>query len=229
MSDSNRPNKTVFIVDDEVDLTNVLTHRLEANGYTVRAFNHPKDLLRHSYADKIIPDLFIVDLMMPEINGFELCKEIRADPRFKTTPILLLTAHSTREQKLLGFEHGVDEFMGKPYDSQELLTRIQNLLEKKETYRAEVEAERLKVLQETAVAVSHGMMTPLTAISLSVQQLKRTLAGSEVAKSVQEELDTIAEALSKIEALVYKLQRVSGVVTEEYFDGVSMINLDAAG
>ncbi len=217
--------KTIFVIDDEAALTEVLKVRLEARGYTVHAFNNP--LLALKALTALTPDCFIIDLLMPEMDGYALCREIRGQAAFRTTPIILLTAQSTRERKLEGFECGIDEFMGKPYDADELLGRVENLLEKKQTYQDEIQAERAKVLKDTAVTVSHEIMTPLTALSLNIEQISRECGRLGIA-AFSEELDTMQKCLVKIEELVIKLQRVTTVATEPYIGDVEMIDLDGS-
>lgn len=213
----------IYIVDDEPALTDVLKLRLSACGYLVKTFNHPfhaLDALEHD-----TPGLFILDFMMPDMDGFALCKEIRRRAHLRTIPVLLLTACDNRTERIRGFEAGIDDFMNKPYDAQELLTRVRNLLRKQDIVEEKIESERLQTLQDTAVTVSHEIMTPLTALSLTVQHMKRRLAGDT---TLVADITTVEEALAQIESLVYKLQRVSAVATEEYIGGVSMINLNAS-
>ena len=217
--------KLIFIVDDEVELTQLLTLRMEACGYEVSAFNDPLALL-----DTLIhrtPDLFIVDLMMPGIDGLELCKRIRAVSQFQSIPILMLTACYGQKERARGYECGIDDFMNKPYDARELETRVKNLLDKKRMHQKALEEERLLTLQQTAVTVSHEMMTPLTALSLSIDQVRRF--GARLPDNpIEDDLDIITQALSEMEELIYKLQRVTGVATESYIGEVSMIDLNAS-
>lgn len=215
-------SKQIYIIDDEEELTRLLKMRMEAAGYEAHTFNRPLEAL--AALEHTTPDLLIVDLMMPEMDGIELCKRIRDIPRFKTVPILMLTACYQQPERVRGFECGIDDFMNKPYDAKELMTRIGNLLNKRSVHQQQLESERLRILQETAVAVSHEVMTPLTALSLSLSNVKRYNTKADV----DDDIDIMAQALSNIEALVYKLQRVTNVATEEYIDGISMINVDAS-
>ncbi len=215
----------ILVVEDSPTQAELQKHLLENHGYQVSIAYNGRDALESVKNDK--PTIIISDVLMPEMDGYALCREIRGQAAFRTTPIILLTAQSTRERKLEGFECGIVEFMGKPYDADELLGRVENLLEKKQTYQDEIQAERAKVLKDTAVTVSHEIMTPLTALSLNIEQISRECGRLGIA-AFSEELDTMQKCLVKIEELVIKLQRVTTVATEPYIGDVEMIDLDGS-
>lgn len=124
MADEHR--KTILVVDDEPDVTELIEYKLRQSGYTVRAVNDP--LRAVGLARDLRPDVIVLDVMMPELDGVRLLRMIRADSLLKDTPVILLTARSATEDRVKGFETGADDYVSKPFEPRELLLRIQALL-----------------------------------------------------------------------------------------------------
>lgn len=124
MSDEHR--KTILVVDDEPDVTELIEYKLRQSGYTVRAVNDP--LRAVGLARDLRPDIIVLDVMMPELDGVRLLRMIRADSLLKDTPVILLTARASAEDRVKGFETGADDYVPKPFEPRELLLRIQALL-----------------------------------------------------------------------------------------------------
>ncbi|MFM7389910.1 MAG: response regulator transcription factor [Vampirovibrionales bacterium] len=116
----------LLVVDDNPTITELLKVNLELQGYTVLVAHNAFDALAYAQQDK--PHLAILDLMMPEVDGFTLCQRIRKLPGRERLPILMLTALSSIEDKGKGFESGADDYLTKPFDVQELLMRVRALL-----------------------------------------------------------------------------------------------------
>ena len=120
-------SKKVLIVDDEKDLVDMLKLRIEAMGYEVySAFDGQEGLAK---AREIKPDLIVLDIMMPKMNGYEVCRFLKFDDEFKDIPIIMLTARGQEADKQLGEEVGADEYITKPFDSNELVEKIKSILE----------------------------------------------------------------------------------------------------
>lgn len=115
----------ILIVDDDVQVTALLKKLLTNQGYDATAINHSSKAIQT--ATTIIPDLFILDLMMPQPDGFKLCKMLRADPKFSETPILIITAMDISNARATAF--GANDYLAKPFDLDELITKIESLLE----------------------------------------------------------------------------------------------------
>ncbi|MCH8524095.1 MAG: response regulator [Balneolales bacterium] len=118
----------VMIVDDEPVNIKVLTAQLNRAGYDVISFHHGRDALDYLNVEKI-PDLILLDVMMPNLNGFEVCKIIREEYSQTELPVILLTAKSQTTDVLQGFKHGANDYIAKPIAKDELLARIKTHLE----------------------------------------------------------------------------------------------------
>lgn len=116
----------IYVVDDEKDLTWALEKSLSHEGYQVVAINDGLEALRLMRRRR--PDLVILDVVMPQMDGVEVCRRLRADPILSAIPILFLTVQETVEQKIEGFEAGCDDYLAKPFDLTELKLRIKALL-----------------------------------------------------------------------------------------------------
>lgn len=116
---------TILIVDDLQDMREVLTDMLYGNGYHVLEADSGANALR--MAEVHLPDLVLLDIMMPEMDGFEVCRRLRAHPTLNTVPIIMVTALDDRQTRLRGIEAGADDFVGKPFDRTELRARIRTV------------------------------------------------------------------------------------------------------
>ena len=118
----------IFVVDDEEDLTDLLHYQLGKEGFKVKFSNNPYEALVN--ARDFSPDLIILDVMMPDLDGFQLLRMIRADNLLQKTPVIMLTAKTDLEHRIKGLEQGADDYLGKPFDSQELVLRIRSILKR---------------------------------------------------------------------------------------------------
>ena len=119
--------KRILVVDDEVDLVNLVKMRLEANGYeAVGAYDGQEGLDK---AKKEKPDLVILDLMLPKMDGYKVCRMLKFDEKYKKIPIIMFTARAQESDKKMGEEVGADAYITKPFEPEVLLTKIKELLE----------------------------------------------------------------------------------------------------
>ena len=115
-------------MDDEKDLTDLLHYQLGKEGFEVKFANNPFEAL--GKARDFNPDLIILDVMMPDLDGFQLLRMVRSDNLLQKVPVIMLTAKSGVEHRIKGLEQGADDYLGKPFDSQELILRIRSILKR---------------------------------------------------------------------------------------------------
>jgi DNA-binding response OmpR family regulator len=122
--------RTILIVDDEPEILRVLDHNLTKAGFVVITAKDGEQALdavrRHG------PDLVILDVMLPGIDGWDVCKRMKADPATAVTPILMLTARAEEESRILGLELGADDYVTKPFGLREVIARVKALLRRSE-------------------------------------------------------------------------------------------------
>jgi two-component system phosphate regulon response regulator PhoB len=123
---SSRKIHRILVLDDEPDVTELLEYKLEQDGYRVAVLNDPLAFV--AKVRDFEPDLMVLDIMMPELNGLQLCRIARADPSMRNIPIIFLSARGEAEDRIKGLETGGDDYLSKPFNAKELLLRISNML-----------------------------------------------------------------------------------------------------
>ena len=116
----------ILVVEDESDLLELLSFNLKKAGFSVATAKSGIEALKK--ARSVSPHLILLDLMLPELDGFAVCETIRKDPHNASTPIIILTALSSELARLAGFEAGASDYLTKPFRLEELLTRVRGLL-----------------------------------------------------------------------------------------------------
>lgn len=118
----------IFIVEDEKPIITLLQYNLEKEGYKVNFSETGEEGIQG--IKKNVPDLVILDWMLPDFSGIEVCKQIKKINKLKNIPVLMLTAKSEEEDKVRGFESGVDDYVTKPFSYKEILLRVKSLLKR---------------------------------------------------------------------------------------------------
>ena len=118
--------QTILIIEDEPELQEILTYNLEAQGYIVHVCDHGTRGLEAS--QKLIPDIILLDVMLPGMDGLEVCRHLRSNKTTKRIPIVMLTAKSEEVDQLVGFQLGADDYVTKPFKVRVLIERIKSLL-----------------------------------------------------------------------------------------------------
>ena len=119
-------NGKIFIIEDEPSIIQLVQHNLEKNGFIISSSLNGNDGLKE--LKKFQPDLLLLDWMLPDLSGIEICKNIRKDNSFKNLPVIMLTAKGEEEDKIKGLDSGVDDYLTKPFSFNELMARIKAVL-----------------------------------------------------------------------------------------------------
>ena len=119
-------NGKIFIIEDEPSIIQLVQHNLEKNGFIVSSSLNGNDGLKE--LKKFQPDLLLLDWMLPDLSGIEICKNIRKANNFKNLPVIMLTAKGEEEDKIKGLDSGVDDYLTKPFSFNELMARIKAVL-----------------------------------------------------------------------------------------------------
>jgi len=122
--------KKILLVDDEQDMVYAVKMQLEAEGFSVLTAKDGQEGL--DKARKENPDLVILDLMLPKIDGYKVCRMLKFDEKYKKIPIIIYTARAQAVDEKLGYEVGADAYMTKPFDPKKLLAKINELLNRRE-------------------------------------------------------------------------------------------------
>jgi two-component system phosphate regulon response regulator PhoB len=117
----------ILVVDDESDIVDTLTYNLQQDGYRTRSARSGGEAIKSS-KERPAPDLVLLDLMLPDLSGTEVCRELRRDETMRRVPVIMLTAKDAEIDRVVGFEVGADDYVTKPFSVRELLLRVRAVL-----------------------------------------------------------------------------------------------------
>ena len=155
----------ILIVDDDSSIRSLVRLQLETEGYSVLEASGGLEALEIAKSNRDI-DLIILDIMMPDISGIEMCERLRA---FSVVPVLFLTARTQQEDKLAAYSIGGDRFLTKPFLKEELVTKVHSLLRRYLVYRGKVtEAQGITLDVEKRIVLKNGEKVEMTDLEMSI-------------------------------------------------------------
>jgi two-component system phosphate regulon response regulator PhoB/two-component system alkaline phosphatase synthesis response regulator PhoP len=172
-------NELIAVLDDEPDILELLSVHLKKNRFRVREFPDAESFYRFLHSE--VPDLIVLDLMLPDADGFEVCKYLRKTDNLAAVPIIMLTARVGETDKILGLELGADDYVTKPFSPSELVARVKAVLRRREPRKDGVEKIEIEGilsldLQRHEVSVK-GRKVELTSTEFRILQLLASKKG----------------------------------------------------
>ena len=165
----------ILIVDDEKDILEFLTYNLKKRGYDVITANNGQEGLK--LAKKNCPDLILLDVMMPEMDGIEVCQQIRKISNIATTYILFLTARSEDYSELAGFDAGADDYITKPIKPKLLISRIEAFLRRKNSVLDQINIENISINRSEYKLIVNDQLIHLAKKEFNLLYLLMTVPG----------------------------------------------------
>ncbi len=159
----------ILVVEDEADLRQVLEFNLSGAGHEVHSVSTGEAALRKARERR--PDLVLLDLMLPDLSGLEVCRQFKTDEGLRTVPVIMLTARGDEIDRVVGFEIGADDYVAKPFSLRELTLRIGAVLRRKETPPGEADSAvfgRLRLDRQAHRAWVDGEELDLTALEFKL-------------------------------------------------------------
>ncbi len=190
----------ILIVDDTVDTVELLKKRLRSEGYDTSEAYDGEECLTKVQED--CPDLIILDVMMPRMNGFEACQRLKENENTRYIPVLMLTAKAEVESKVKGLDIGADDYLSKPFDYKELSARIRSLLSIKAAREKLVEDEKTGALGQMMDEVAHEVRNPLVSIGGFARRVLSNLPDGDPNKKYME---IIIEDVARLENIIRQL------------------------
>lgn len=217
--------KRILVIDDLPENVFMLQDRLEHEGYEViTAYNGSTGIEK---ALSELPDLILLDVMMPDITGIEVCRRLVNNPATKDIPIILVTAKSGAEDTKEGLEAGAFDYIKKPFNRIELLARVKSALKLSEAHKLLLEAEKRDTFMATVVTANHKIKQPLTLLSLSSTAIRRELEKDEISKEmIIKRMNYIDIAIKEITEVLNQLNEIRTPVLSRYTSNIKMIKLD---
>jgi two-component system alkaline phosphatase synthesis response regulator PhoP len=197
----------IMLVDDDPDIVEMLGGLLEGEKYEVLYAYGGEECLEKLSSEEGGVDLLVLDLMLPDIDGYEVCRHLRLDPRFTSLSIIMLTARRDTVEKIAGLKVGADDYLTKPFDAHELLARIRAQLRIKKLQEKVIEAEKTATIANMAITLSGEINDPLASIVRHAQSLQERLEGNrDIPQDILISLEAIGEATHRIEGIVERLR-----------------------
>jgi len=216
--------KRVLVVDDQKDNVFVLEDRLKREGYEVlKAYD---GLTCITIAEEQTPDIILLDVMMPGMSGFEVCRKLTSSKTTQNIPVILVTALTEAEDLKEGFQAGAFDYVKKPFNRIELIARVKAALRYRELQLVLLEFEKVRTFSATVSTANHEIKQPLTLINLSTAAVNRELGKDEMSKEViQKRIKFIEDATRDIIAVLDKLSSIKTPVLTDWVNDVKLIDL----
>lgn len=161
--------KKILVVDDEPDVTDLVAYHLKAKGFHVETLNDATASIAAARAGQ--PDLVILDIMMPDLSGIQVCRILRADPKLARVPIIFLTAKAEAHDRIEGLESGADDYLSKPFSPKELVLRVESILRRVAAPSGPV-ASRLRVGEIQLDSETHRVTVKGVPLELTATEFK---------------------------------------------------------
>jgi two-component system cell cycle response regulator len=217
--------KKILVIDDLPENVFMLQDRLEHEGFEVlTAYDGYTGIDK---AKNELPDLILLDVMMPDITGLEVCKILVNEPTTKDIPIILVTAKSGAEDTKEGLEAGAFDYIKKPFNRIELLARVKSALKLSDAHKLLLSAEKRDTYIATVVTANHKIKQPLTLLSLSSAAIKRELSKDELSKEgILKRVKYIDLAVKEITDVLNQLNAIKNPILSEYTSNIKMIKVE---
>jgi DNA-binding response OmpR family regulator len=216
--------KKILVIDDYPDNVFLLQDRLEREGFEIIKAYHGETGIQKAVEEK--PDLILLDIMMPDISGFDVCKTLTAHPETKLIPIILLTALTDADSIKEGLLAGAFDYIKKPFNKVELVARINSALRFSDSNRILLEIEKIRTYAATVVTANHEIKQPLTLINLSTAAIRRELTKTDLDHdTILKRIEFIENAAKEIISVLDKLGSIKKPVITPYVNDLNMIDL----
>lgn len=218
----------ILIIDDRPDNVYYLQSRLQQeNFFVISAFSGPEGIEK---AKSEKPDLILLDIMMPGMDGYEVCKILTNDEQTKDIPIILVTAKVDARDVEEGLKVGAFDYIKKPFDKIELVARINSALRYAEMKRKTIQQEKYQIFESTVLTANHEIKQPLTIMSLAINAIRRELNKENIDKKfLSEKINYLEEGIKKITTVLNKLNAIKKAEELDEYNkekDVKMVSVD---
>ena len=158
-----------MIIEDEPDIIELVRYSFQKEGFQVESFKLGKEGLEHVRRKPV--DLVLLDILLPDVDGFDICRRLRADERLRTLPVIFLTAKGAEIDRVLGLEIGADDYVVKPFSPRELLARVRAVLRRQERHRENsevIEAGELRLDCRTQEVTARGRTVEVSTLEFKL-------------------------------------------------------------
>lgn len=211
----------ILIVDDDESFSAMVKDLLEDFNYQAEIASDGPACLE--YCRNSAPDLILLDIQMPGMNGFEVCRILKSEPQTNKIPIVLLSGLTDVDSKIRGFSLGVFDYVTKPLVHEELLARIESILGRQRMLEQDVEASKLDTVRQLSVTLADRINNPLAGILAACQILSKNIDDRE---KIIEIVEIITQSVDQIYSVLMQLTTADRVKSGDYTEGIPMIEVD---
>jgi len=205
----NKPK--ILVVDDDETNVGLIKQILEKINYQViEAFNGEEALTK---IEEDSPDLLILDVIMPKMNGLEVCRRIKSSEKTRLIPVVMLTAKALIEDKVTGFELGADDYISKPFNTKEFMARIKGLVDQYFYRHKRAEAETLEALEKMVEGVAHEVRNPIVTIGGFARRIRDRNTDQE---SLRIYADHIIHEVERLETMVDAIVKLKTIIVTKH-------------
>lgn len=213
----------ILVIDDRPDNVYYLQSRLQHENFQVLTAFSGKDGIEKARSER--PDLILLDIMMPEMNGFEVCKVLCEDASTSLIPIILVTAKVDAKDVEEGLKVGAFDYIKKPFDKIELIARINSAIRFAEYQKKAIRNEKSQIFEATVVTANHEIKQPLTLMTLALNAIKRELTKKDFSKKIiEDKIAFLDDGITNITAILNKLNALKNPATSSYDREIKMID-----
>lgn len=214
---------TLFIVDDNPVNLGVMKAVLEKEGFHIVTTKNSVGCIE--IAKNLIPDLMLLDIDMPIMNGIEVCIALKSDPDTENIPIIFVTGLTDDKTLEEAFKSGGTDYVRKPINRVELLARIKSVLERQKLKKQLLEKEKLTGVIEMAGAICHELNQPLQVIRIYLDMIDSSLLEN---KELRENFDIVERQIMRMIDVTKKVMNISRYESQAYLGGSRIIDIDKA-
>lgn len=218
-----KPPKVLVIDDNELNLR-MLDLILKNVNYDIRTSLSGAEGLE--IASEYAPDLILLDIMMPEMDGFEVCKRLKSNPETANIPVIFLTSKTDTDGIVRGFELGAADYVTRPFNRIELLARLRTHLALRISSERILELERKNSILAMGTTTNHEINQPLTVLTGNLYLLMNSLEAQTMTDEQRESIEKMNKAIMKIKDLLAKYQNASSARLANYAGKTKMIVFD---
>lgn len=189
----------VLVVDDDERNIVLLTSKLQADGYETDTAYDGLEAIKK--VESFNPDLVLLDVMMPKLDGHEVCRRLKASEKTKYLPVIMLTARGDIEDKILGLDVGAEDYISKPYSPAELSARVRALLHTRMLQTRLAEMEKLAAIGQLVDGVAHELRNPLMTIGGLARRIKEQIADEQL----QGYINLITQEVERLERMIERI------------------------
>ena len=212
----------ILVVDDDANARLILNRILVKEGYEVKEATNGKEALE--MVKDFMPDVMIIDWMMPELDGEQLAKWIKNDPTLRFTYIIILTSRGDTKDRVRGLQAGADDYISKPAPHREILARVESGMRMRALYKEVQQLTKRLAVLELAATVGHEINNPLNVIYLAIDMMRKYIKQKEYDK-LEKGIELIAETAERLKKISRKFVELKDPQSTNYVDNLNMIDL----